>query len=233
VATFGLVHGAGHGAWCWERLIPALEALGHRARAMDLPVEDPDAGCLRYAEVVEEALPAGDDLVLVGHSLGGLTIPLVADRRPVRKLVFLCALVPVFGRTLLEQVAAEPEMYHPVQRGHPGRITGPDGATWFRDEVAARDVFYHDCAPDDVRWAFRHLKRQPAAPRREPCPLSAWPSGERAYVLCRDDRAVSPDWSRRAARERLGVEPIELDGSHSPFLSRPVALAAVLDRLAR
>jgi pimeloyl-ACP methyl ester carboxylesterase len=214
-------------------LIPALEALGHRAWAMDLPVEDPEAGCQRYADVVAEAIPPADDLVVVGHSLGGLTIPLVAARRPVRRLVFLCALVPVFGRSLVEQVAAEPEMYHPVGRGHPGRITGPDGATWFRDEAAARDVFYHDCAPDDVGWAFRHLARQAAAPRREPCPLSAWPPGERAYVVCRDDRAVSPDWSRRAARERLGVEPIELDGSHSPFISRPAALAAVLDRLAR
>ena len=76
-------------------------------------------------------------------------------------------------------------------------------------------------------------ERQAAAPRREPCPLSAWPPGERAYILCREDRAISPAWSRRAARERLGVEPIELDGSHSPFISRPAALAAVLDRLAR
>jgi pimeloyl-ACP methyl ester carboxylesterase len=233
MSTFALVHGAGHGAWCWQRLIPALEALGHRAWAMDLPVEDPEAGCVRYAEVVDKAIPPVDDLVLVGHSLGGLTIPLVADRRPVRKVVFLCALIPVFGRTLLEQVAADPEIYHPVLRGHPGRITGPDGATWFRDEAAARDVFYHDCVPDDVRWAFRHLKRQAAPPRREPCPLSAWPSAARAYILCREDRALSPDWSRRAARERLGVEPIEMDGSHSPFISRPAALAAVLDRLAR
>jgi pimeloyl-ACP methyl ester carboxylesterase len=200
---------------------------------MDLPVEDPEAGCLRYAEVVDRALPAADDLVLVGHSLGGLTVPLVTARRPVRRLVFLCALVPLFGRTLLDQVAAEPEMVHPVSRGHPGRVTDPDGTTWFRDEATARDAFYHDCAPADVRWAFARLRRQAAAPRREPCPLSAWPPVERAYVLCREDRAVSPDWSRRAARERLGVEPIELDGSHSPFISRPAALAAVLDRLAR
>ena len=233
MATFGLVHGAGHGAWCWERLVPILEGLGHRTVAMSLPADDPEAGCVRYAEVVDRALPAADDLILVGHSLAGLTIPLVAAHRPVRRLVFLCALVPSFGRTLLDQVRTEPEIYHPVLRGHPGRVTDSDGAVWFRDEAAARDVFFHDCAPDDVRWAFARLKPQAAAPRREPCPLSAWPPGERAYVLCRDDHAVSPDWSRRAARERLGVEPIELDGSHSPFLSRPATLAAVLDRLAR
>jgi pimeloyl-ACP methyl ester carboxylesterase len=233
MATFGLVHGAGHGAWCWERLVPALAALGHRAWAMDLPCADPAAGVERYAEVVVRALPPADDLILVGHSLGGLTIPLVAARRPVRRLVFLCALIPLFGRSLVDQATAEPEMFHAVLHGHPGRVTDPDGTTWLRDEAAARDLYYHDCAAEDVRWAFARLRPQAVAPRREPCPLTAWPPGERAYILCRDDRALSPDWSRRAAPERLGVEPIELAGSHSPFLSRPADLARTLDRLAR
>jgi hypothetical protein len=107
MATFGLVHGAGHAAWCWERLIPILEGLGHRAFAMDLPCEDPTAGPERYAEVVDRALLPASDLVLVGHSLAGLTVPLVAARRPVRRLVFLCALVPEFKRSLADQVAAD------------------------------------------------------------------------------------------------------------------------------
>jgi pimeloyl-ACP methyl ester carboxylesterase len=233
MATFGLVHGAGHGAWCWERLIPRLEALGHRAVAMSLPCEDPAAGARRYAEIVDHALPPADDLVLVGHSLAGLTVPLVAARRPVRRTVFLCALIPAFGRSLEEQVAADPTVYNPVFRAHPGRLTAPDGTVRFRDAAAARDIYYQDCTPEDVAWAFARLRSQAAAPRREPCPLSAWPPGAPAYILCRDDRAIAPAWSRAAARERLGVEAIELDGGHSPFLSRPTALAAVLDRLAR
>jgi pimeloyl-ACP methyl ester carboxylesterase len=232
IATFGLVHGAGHGAWCWERLRPALEALGHRTHAMDLPCEDPGAGAERYAEVVDRAIPPVTDLVLVGHSLGGLTVPLVAARRPVSRLVFLCAVIPEFGRSLADQIAADPALYHPVLRSHSGRTTDADGSVRYRDEAAVRDVFCHDCTAEDVRWAFTHLRPQAAAPRREPCPLSAWPAGDRAYILCREDRAISPEWSRRAARERLGVDPIELEGSHSPFISRPAALAAVLDRLA-
>jgi Alpha/beta hydrolase family len=233
MATFALVHGAGHGAWCWERLIPRLEALGHRALAMDLPCEDRAAGATRYAEVVDRAIGPASDLVVVGHSLAGLTIPLVADRRPVRRLVYLCALVPEPGRRLVDQLAANPEIYHAVLRAHPGRITDPDGTVWFRDAAAARDVFYQDCAPEDVSWAFARLRPQAAAPRRETCPLATWPPVETTYILCREDRAVSPDWSRRVAKERLGIEPIELDGSHSPFLSCPSALAALLDRVAR
>jgi hypothetical protein len=117
----------------------------------------------------------------------------------VRQLSFLRAIVPDFGRSLLDQVVAEPELYDPVMRGHPGRMTGSDGATWFRDEAAARDVFYHDCTAADVDWAFARLRRQAVAPRREPCPLSVWPTGERAYILCRKDRAISSAGSRASA----------------------------------
>lgn len=233
MATFGLVHGAGHGAWCWERLAPILEARGHRVFTMDLPCEDQTAGNERYAEVVDRAIPAANDLVLVGHSLAGLTVPLVAARRPVARLVFLCAQVPEFGRSLFDQVQANPELYHPVSRTHSGRLTADDGTVTFRDEAAARDVFFQDCTPADVSWAFARLRPQAAAPRREVCPLSSWPPGDRAYILCREDHAISTAWSRRVARERLGVEPIELGGGHSPFISQPSALADVLDRLAR
>ena len=56
MATFGLVHGAWHGAWCWERVVPPLVARGHRVVAVDLPCEDPGTGCAGYAAVVEAAL---------------------------------------------------------------------------------------------------------------------------------------------------------------------------------
>ena len=92
--TFVLVHGAWHGAWCWRDLMPHLERLGARAIAVDLPCDDVTAGTEAYAAHVLDALPASGDVVLVGHSLGGLTIPLVAAARPVRALVFLCALLP-------------------------------------------------------------------------------------------------------------------------------------------
>jgi pimeloyl-ACP methyl ester carboxylesterase len=232
MATFGLVHGAWHGAWCWERLVPPLVARGHRVVAVDLPCEDPDTGCVGYAGVVDATLPRGDDLVLVGHSLGGLTIPLVAARRPVRALVFLCAVLPAFGESIEERLARDGSMYAPGYAAHAGRVRHPDGSTSWT-EAGAIEVFYHDCGPADARAAVARLRRQSAAPRRERCPLTAWPPGRRVAIVCREDRAISVDWARRAARERLGVEPIELPGGHSPFLSRPAELAALLDEAAR
>jgi pimeloyl-ACP methyl ester carboxylesterase len=65
---------------------------------------------------------------------------------------------------------------------------------------------------------------------RELTPLQAWPNVPFAYILCADDRTATPAWARRAARERLGVEPLELPGGHCPFLSRPKELAEALDR---
>ena len=110
MTDFGLVHGAYHGAWCWERLTPELERLGHRVFTVDLPAEDPRAGAAEYAAAAVTAFAdAGEDLVLVGHSLGGLTIPLIAASRPARQLIFLAAMIPRPGQTHDEVMAAEPE----------------------------------------------------------------------------------------------------------------------------
>ena len=62
----------------------------------------------------------------------------------------------------------------------------------------------------------------------ESSPLEAWPAVASRYIVCRDDHAMNADWGRRAARERLGVAPIEIDGGHSPFLTRPEELARVI-----
>jgi Alpha/beta hydrolase family len=66
---------------------------------------------------------------------------------------------------------------------------------------------------------------------QEVTPLLRWPDAQAAYILCTGDRVVSPGYSRRAAREQLGVDPVEMAGGHSPFLSRPRELATLLERL--
>jgi pimeloyl-ACP methyl ester carboxylesterase len=229
VTTFALVHGAWHGAWCWERLVPELERRRHRAIAPDLPCADPRATFADYAGVLAAALQgAGDDVVIVGHSLGGMTIPLVAARRPVRALVYLCALVPIPGASFVEQLRAEPDTFVP---GYEAGLAPPDetGARRWADFAVARATMYGDCSEADARWAFERLRPQSTAPYRVPCPLDALPAVPSAYVVCAEDRIVAPPWSRRAAAQRLGVDPVELPGDHSPYLSRPDALAAALE----
>jgi len=227
MATFALVHGAWHGAWCWERLIPEIEGHGHGAIAVELPCDDATAGCGAYAEAVLAATAgAGDDVVLVGHSLGGLTIPLVAAARPVRKLVFLCALLPQPGQSLADQLEREPEIF---EAGFGEGIVrdDQDRSVW-QDDDAAADQLYGDCSRQLAAWAVARLRPQARLPSNEPCPLEQWPAIESVSLFASDDAAVSPDWSRSVARERIGATTLELPGGHSPFLSRPGELAEIL-----
>lgn len=111
MTTFALVHGAWHGAWCWERLTPLLQQAGHNVLVPELPTEDGSADFAAYADVVCADLRAcDDDVVVVAHSLAGATGALVPDRRPVRHLVYLCAAVPQAGVGLVEQWQAQPDM---------------------------------------------------------------------------------------------------------------------------
>jgi pimeloyl-ACP methyl ester carboxylesterase len=217
---FALVHGAWHGAWAWDALIPELEARGHRVVAPDLPCEDVDAGTAEYAGVVIEALDGSDDAIVVGHSLGGMTIPLV----PARMHVYLCAYVPQPGRALIDRgsEAFGPGFADSALRDELERSYWPDPT------AAAHDLQY----PAESAALTGRLRRQARKPSVEPSPLDALPATPCAYIVCTADYAVPPDWQRHVARTELGVQPIALDSGHSPMLTCPAELAEILDRLA-
>ncbi len=232
MSTFALVHGGWHGAWCWERLTPELEALGHRVTAMDLPIDDSSASFDDYAAVACDALSdcSDDDLIVVGHSLGGMTVPLVAQQRPTRRLVYLCALIPVPGKPMAEQMAEEPEMLNPEYTKGLGEKDSEGRRSWI-DKERARFHLFGDCDEGTAAVAIPRLRPQALYPYRLPCSLSSYPAVASTYIVCAEDRMVNPDWSRRIAHERLGADLIEMPGSHSPFLSRPRDLAELLHGL--
>jgi len=224
-----LVHGSYHGAWCWDRLRPALEAHGHRVTQVDLPISDPALGASEYTDVVAAAIPETSEPVLVGHSMAGLVIPLVAERRPVRRLVFLAAFLAVPGVSANDQRTSEPIDGTVPPKTAEWTAVGDD--VWMVGPNTATELFFHDATPEVAAWAVARLRAQAYKVMNEPSPLRRWPKVESAYVVCRDDRALNPAWARTAARDRLGVEPVEIDGSHSPFMTRPDELAALLEPL--
>jgi hypothetical protein len=83
---------------------------------------------------------------------------------------------------------------------------------------------YHDVEEVAARHAYDRPRPQYTL-WFETTPNDRWPDVPSTYVLCADDRIVDPARSRRTVPARLGVDPIELPGSHSPMLSRPVDLA--------
>lgn len=228
MATVGLIHGAWHGAWCWERLVPCLVARGHDVRTPDLPNEDPAATMTDWVDAVVASLAgAADPIVLVGHSLGGVLLPLVAAHRPVARQVYLAA---ILHPALLPPDAPRPHprgVFRPLERF-------PDDSHRWPSLDAAAPALYGRCDPDDAAWAFARLRRQQTArPWADvPSPPAA-PASPISAIACTDDRVVDPAFVRWAAARVLHADLHELDADHSPFLSAPEALADLLDQLAR
>jgi pimeloyl-ACP methyl ester carboxylesterase len=230
MTVFGLIHGSWQAGWVWGPLTEELERLGHRAIAADMPCEDPDAGAADYAAVMVDALrDVKEDVVLLGHSLGGLSIPVVAAMRPVKTLVFMASGIPQIGTSY----AAQLKEANLRQKAAFDQVTLDEhGCTILPREVAI-DVLYNECEPSVARWAADQLRYQAQKPITEVTPLTEWPSAESVYIACRGDRILHADWQCRLSRERLGKEPIELSGDHTPMLSAPKVLASVLDEIQR
>jgi pimeloyl-ACP methyl ester carboxylesterase len=230
MTTFVLVHGSWMGAWCWARVVPLLRAAGHDVVAVDLPIDDPTASCDTFADVACSSLDGyGDDVVLVGHSFGGTVIPLVADRKPVRHLVYLCAYAPEIGRSVNEQLRDEPEYFNPV--AYKGLTRDAQRRNVWVDHTLAREMIFADCDEQTANDGIARLRPMSAHPSSVPCSLTELPPAPCTAVICTEDRLLRPKWAKQIA-ERLGAEVIELPGSHSPFLSRPRDLTDVLLRIA-
>ena len=134
MATFMLVHGACTGGWCWEKVAPLLEASGHRVCAPDLPglgKDNTPPANVTLADNVEKLSRLLDKMdepvVLVGHSLGGITISQLAEarRRKIKALVYLCALLPTSGKTGKDMTSLEPDTMFRLSRQ-----VSPDGLTY-------------------------------------------------------------------------------------------------------
>jgi pimeloyl-ACP methyl ester carboxylesterase len=204
-----------------------LTDAGHRVVAIDLPCEDSSLGCAAYRDIVLEAVGGlDDDLVVVGHSAGGLTAPLVAEARAVRRLVFVSALLPLPGRPFTEQDEAEGILEHEYQAGVESDENG--NRRWFDLELCGRTM-YSGCSPEDVAWAFGHLRAQSSTMYTEASPIAEWPDVPITDIRGDDDRLVSPRWAAEAVPKRLGVTSAVIQGAgHSSMLSHPRALAALL-----
>jgi len=222
--TFILVHGAWHGAWCWHKLSPLLEAAGARVFAPDYSVQATlESACDLVAEIVDRE-PGS---VLVGHSLGGAVISRVAERLPsrIRQLVYLAGYLLAPGGSVAQATRSDvgsllaPNMI-PVERGV---------SCTLRPEVL-RDAFYGNCSDADFEFARVRLTPQPLKPLVTALNVSGQQFGSvpRAYLETARDRAVSLDSQRRMQAQFPCAPVFTLDSDHSPFLSQPEALARIL-----
>jgi len=234
MASFVLVHGAWHGGWCWERVVPLLEAEGHRVDAVDLPGRGtnpaPPSGMTLDANarhVADRVRAAGEPVVLAGHSMGGISITQAAELVPeaVAALVYVTAFLPANGQSLVDLAANDPEAL--VERN-----VVPDESTGLATirEGAHRDTFYGECAPEDAAAATARLVPEALAVFVTPVSITEERAGSirRVYVECVHDRAITIGKQREMVAARPCERVLSLDADHSPFLSCPEQLAAHL-----
>lgn len=234
MAEFLLVHGSCHGAWCWHRVIPALQALGHQARAIDLPSHGIDKTPAEQVTPESYARAIGAALfgptIVVGHSMAGYPITAAAERDPslIRALVYVCAYAPVSGLSLADMRRAGPR-----QPLAPAIRVDATRTTFGFDPAMADDLFYHDCDAEARSLAQACLCPQPIVPQETPLTLTAQSQNlPRHYIRCLEDRAIPPEYQATMAAGFAEGQVATLPSSHSPFFSMPDALARLLDGIA-
>lgn len=237
MATFLLIHGGGHGGWCWDKVVPLLKARGHRVLAPDLPgmgddkTPLADATLANWARFVCDLAGAqGEPVVLVGHSLGGRVIGEAAELDPHRVLglIYLSAILQPAGLSTMDALTdPDPILLRNVRPTDAG-----DGIIF--DPESAKAAFYHCATPQDAERAAQRLCPQPLEATFAPQTVTAegWGSLPRAYIECADDRTCSLAVQRKM-QAVLPCDPvITLGGDHSPFLSQPEAVAGHLADIA-
>ena len=213
-----LLHGTAQGPLGWKLLADELVRRGDAVHTPELPTGRPEWLPRDYARFVRDALASAIERpVVVAHSGAGLLLPAVALALRARLQVWIAAAVPDWtrGRSFVDEAAGDPTMFNP-------EWVGIDPT---RSPERPAELLFQDCDGATLRWALTTLRLfYPEATYRAPpdAPEREIPS---LYLLPREDRTLTPSWMRRAAHERLGVEPVELPGGHCPHVSRPRAVA--------
>ena len=235
MATFLVAHGAWSAGWAWKKVRPLLRSRGHeiftptytgmgeRAHLAhkDIDLEAHIADVIGVLEAEELR-----NVILVGHSYGGMVATGVADRVPDRisQLVYLDAFAPKDGQSLLDLQTEE-------NRERVREDAKKNGDGW----RLTPSVPPPDTSPEDLAWVAAHRKPQPLKTFEQKIRLTgAVDRLPRTYIYCLKSRPgdVFRQFRDRASREK-GWTVIDIDASHSPNVTAPEALAEILDRIAR
>lgn len=221
-----LVHGGFCQGWVWDDTIAALHAAGHRAEAPDLPssgatadgLGDLHADVRAVTAVLDRLDGIDEDVVLVGHSGGGMVLAELADHPRVSRSVYVAALWPQQGQSLADLLGGQfPDWMTMREDGTVQVADQPD----LVHEAVCHDVdhgrFLAEVYPRYVLTSLSSIGTPSTAPP---------PSHPSRYVVCEDDRAVPPEAQEAMAGAADDVH--RLPSSHSPLLSMPRQLADII-----
>lgn len=225
-----LVHGAWHGAWCWERVVPLLRPLANvyaielPGRAFEVSSEYKKITLKNYVETVETCLTSlAEPAILVGHSMAGLVISQVAEHYPekIEKLIYVAAFIPHSGECLFDITKTFAELDMATEL-----ISEPlHNKMDIKRSAVTQQAFYNQCAPEWAEKALAQLSPEPLRAFTTPVTLtSAFGSVKKHYIKCTEDKALSnQEQDKMIAKTNITVVH-ELHTDHSPFFSQPDTL---------
>jgi pimeloyl-ACP methyl ester carboxylesterase len=229
MTTFVLVHGSWHGGWCWRKLVPLLTEAGHRVYAPTFTglgershLISPQVGLTTFIQDLLQVFEYEDlrDVVLVGHSFGGMVITGVAgpmvDR--IARLVYLDAFVPEDGQAMFD-------LLPPEDQADLRRRAKLEGAGWLMPPYSI-DVF-GITDPADVAWTAKRLCFMPLLAYEQPVPPRTKAAGSlpRSYIGCTGFPVFDPI---RASIKAAGWDYHEIATGHDAMITAPSELAEVL-----
>ncbi|MCM3626146.1 alpha/beta fold hydrolase [Paenibacillus glycanilyticus] len=227
MSTYILIHGAWHGAWCWEKIVPVLESNGHRVIAIDLPGHGEDQTPVldvtldlytdRVVAVIDEL---DEEVILVGHSMGGIVVSQAAEYRPnrIKWIVYLTAFLLQNGQNMI------------IIPPNPNMQVSEDRRTITVPAEKAKDTFYNNCLDEDAVRAAVRLRVQSLSPFVTPLNLTEQNFGRvpRYYIEGLRDQAIPIDRQRQMHAASPCKKVFSLDTDHSPFYSMPEQLSNIL-----
>jgi pimeloyl-ACP methyl ester carboxylesterase len=219
MSTYLLLPGAGGAAWYWHRVANLVRDAGGDVVAIDLPADDPAAGLDAYVDLALAAIDGRDDVVVAAQSMGAFTGVPVCGRVRVERLVLLNAMIPAPG----ERATA----WWDNTGSEDARRAAARAGGW-TEEIELATYFLHDVPPDLAAESAKHTLDEADIAFDEPCPFDAWPDVPTTVLAGRDDRFFPVEFQRRVARERLGLDIVELPGGHLNALSEPEAVAGAM-----
>ncbi|CAM0958849.1 unnamed protein product [Alopecurus aequalis] len=254
---FILVHGLGHGAWCWYKLVVALEAAGHRVTAIDLAASGMHSARIDevhsfddYSRPLLDAVAAapddGERLVLVGHSHGGLSLALTMERFPrkVAAAVFVAALMPCVGKHMgvtteefMRRTTSLEEQLMDCEMMAINNSQGPAVAIMLGPEFLG-SKYYQQSPAEDL--ALGKMLVRPGnqflddAVMKDAGLLTAdnYGSVKKVYVVAKADESSTEEMQRWMVALSPGVEVEEIAGAdHAVMSSKPTELRDLLVKI--
>ncbi|QBI21054.1 alpha/beta hydrolase [Egibacter rhizosphaerae] len=212
-----LLHGTTAGQASYAPFAAALSNRGWTVHGVDLPVDRPEWRADEHAAFLAEHLDEVDRPVVLGHSGAGLILEAVGHALDAAHLVWLAAYIPADGMSLVDE-----------------DLTAVFNADWLgvdptSDPEAAAFFLYHDCDDETFQWALPRQRLWHPGAAAEVAMHRGEDVRASTVLVASQDRTIRPDWLRRAARDRLGVEPIEVDTGHCPHVSCPDGLAEIVN----